>query len=98
MIIARTTAHSKVQISKWKQLIEEKWGRKEKNILLLTHSLLKKLLMGGFNKLLKEGTAYLKSFPGAKAKEFNYHSTTILSEHQYNAAVTLVGINDLVNI
>ena len=59
---------------------------------------MKKLLMGGFNKLLKEGTAYLKSFPGAKAKEFNYHSTTILSERQYNAAVTLVGINDLVNI
>ena len=72
--------------------------KKRKNILLLTHSLLKKLLMGGFNKLLKEGTAYLKYFPGAKAKEFNYHSTTILSEHQYNAAVTLVGINDLVNM
>lgn len=47
---------------------------------------------------MKERTAYIKSFRRAKAKQPNYHETSNLSEHQYDAAVIPVGINDLLNI
>ena len=56
------------------------------------------LRIGKFNKFLKEGAAYLKSFPGAKAKQLNYHASPILSEHQYDAAVIHVKINSLLNV
>ena len=59
--------------------------------------MLKTLRMGEFNQLLQEGKAYLKSFPGAKAKQFNYHATAVLAQHQYDSAIIHVGINDLLN-
>ena len=30
-------------------------------------------------KVLQEGKAYLKSFPGAKAKQLNHHATAVLA-------------------
>ena len=36
-------------------------------------------------------------FPGEKAKQLNYHTNPTLSEHQYDAAIIHVGINDLLN-
>ena len=53
--------------------------------------------MGKFNKFLQQGKAYLKPFPGAKAKQLNHHATTVLAQHQYDSAIILVGINNLLN-
>ena len=46
---------------------------------------------------IKEGNAYLKPFPGAKAKQFNHHATAVLAQHQYDSTIIHVGINDLLN-
>ena len=64
-------------------------------MVLLTYSTMKTFRMGW---VLKERTAYIKSFRRVKAKQPNYHKTWNLSEHQYDAAVIPVGINDLLNI
>ena len=64
-------------------------------MVLLTYSTMKTFRMGG---VLKEKTAYIKSFRRAKAKQSNDHKTSNLSEHQYDATVIPVGINDLLNI
>ena len=72
--------------------------RKRKAIALLTDSKVNTLCMGVFNKFLKEGTAYLKLFPGAKLKQVNYRETPVLLEHQFNALVVHVGIKNLSNI
>ena len=53
--------------------------------------------MGKFNKFLQQGKAYLKPFPGAKAKQLNHHATTVLAQHQYDSAIIHVGINNLLN-
>lgn len=58
--------------------------------------MMKTLRMGKFNKFLKERTAYPNSFPGAKTKQLNY-ATRILSDYQYDAAVTHAGINNLLS-
>ena len=39
----------------------------------------------------------LNVFPRAKAKQLNHHATTVLAQHQYDSAIILVGINDLLN-
>ena len=57
--------------------------------------MLKSLRMEEFNKNLNAGIAHLKSFPGLKAKQMDHHALPILKEHQYDAAVIHVGINDL---
>ena len=70
---------------------------KSNNILILTGSMLKMLLMGEFNQFLQEGKVYLKSFiPGAKAKQLNHHATAFLA-HQYDSSIIHVGINELLN-
>ena len=51
--------------------------------------------MGEFNQYLQEGKAYLKPFPGAKAKQVNHHVTAALVQHQYDSIIIHVGINDL---
>ena len=51
--------------------------------------------MKEFNKNLNGGIAHLKPFPGSKAKQMDHHAIPILKEHQYDAAVIHVGINDL---
>ena len=53
--------------------------------------------MGEFNQFLQEGKAYLKPFPGAKAKQLNHHATAVLAQHQYDTAIIHVGINELLN-
>ena len=53
------------------------------------------LRMKEFNKKLNGGIAHLKPFPGSKAKQMDNHAIPILEEHQYDAAVMHVGINDL---
>ena len=70
-------------------------NRKAEKILILTDSMLKTLRMREFNRLLKgKGIAYLKPFPGAKAKQLNHHSIPILEEDTYDSTVIHVGIND----
>ena len=59
--------------------------------------MVKTLRMGEFNQFLQEGKAYLKPFPGAKAKQLNHHATAVLAQHQYDSAIIHVGINDLLN-
>ena len=54
--------------------------------------------MGKCNRFLKEGTTYLKLFPGVKLKQFNYRATPVLSEYRFDALVIHVGIKDLSNI
>ena len=71
--------------------------KKSNSILILTDSMLKTLCMGEFNQFLQEGKAYLKSFPGAKAKQLNHHATVVLAQHQYDSTIIHVGINDLLN-
>ena len=71
--------------------------KKPNSILILTDSMLKTLRMGEFNQFLQEGKAYLKPFPGAKAKQLNHHATVVLAQHQYDSAIIHVGINDLLN-
>ena len=51
--------------------------------------------MKEFNKYLNGGIAHLKPFPGSKAKQMEHHVIPILEEHQYDAAIIHVGINDL---
>ena len=51
--------------------------------------------MKEFNKYLNGGIAHLKPFPGSKAKQMDHHVIPILEQHQYDAAVIHVGINDL---
>ena len=53
--------------------------------------------MGVFNQFLQEGKAYLKSFPGGKAKQLNHHATAVLAQHQYDSAIIHVEMNDLLN-
>ena len=53
------------------------------------------LRMKLFNKKLNGGIAHLKPFPGSKAKQMDNHAIPFLEEHQYDAAVMHVGINDL---
>ena len=71
--------------------------KKPNSILIFTDSMLKTLRMGEFNQFLQEGKAYLKPFPGAKAKQLNHHATVVLAQHQYDSAIIHVGINDLLN-
>ena len=71
--------------------------KKSNSILILRDSILTTLCMGKFNKFLQQGKAYVKPFPGAKAKQLNHHATTVLAQHQYDSAIILVGINDLLN-
>ena len=66
-----------------------------KNVVIFTDSMLKSLRMKEFNKNLNGGIAHLKPFPGSKAKQMDHHAIPILKEHQYDAAVIHVGINDL---
>ena len=49
--------------------------------------------MSEFNQFLQEEKAYLKPFPGAKAKQL--YATAVLAQHQYDYAIIHVGINDL---
>ena len=51
--------------------------------------------MKEFNKYLNGGTAHLKPFPGSKAKQIDHYVIPILEEHQHDATVIHVGINDL---
>ena len=46
---------------------------------------------------MQHGKAYLKPFPGAKAKQLNHHATTVLAQHPYDSTIIHVGINDLLN-
>ena len=69
--------------------------QKPKNVVIFTDSMLKSLRMNEFNKYLNGGIAHLKSFPGSKAKQMDHHVIPTLEEHQYDAAVIHVGINDL---
>ena len=69
--------------------------QKPKNVVIFTDSMLKSLRMKEFNKNLNGGIAHLKPFPGSKAKQMDHHVIPILEEHQYDAAVIHVGINDL---
>ena len=66
-----------------------------KNVVIFTDSMLKSLRMKEFNKNLNGGIAHLKPFPGSKAKQMDHYDIPILKEHQYDAAVIHVGINDL---
>ena len=52
--------------------------------------------MREFNNHLEEGIVHLKAFPGSKSQQLNYHSIPILQEHEYDAAIIHVGINDLI--
>ena len=67
---------------------------KPKNVIF-TDSMLKTLRMKEFNIYLNGGIAHLKPFPGSKAEKMDHHVIPILEEHQYDAAVIHVGINDL---
>ena len=69
--------------------------KKSNNILVLTDSMLKTLLMGEFNQFLQEGKVYLKPFPRAKAKQLNHYATAVLAQHQYDSSIIHGGINDL---
>ena len=53
--------------------------------------------MGEFSQFLQGGKTYLKPFPGAKAKQLQYHAATVLAQHQYDSAIIRVGINDILN-
>ena len=91
--------HQPVQQQKVKQNITSTYSRvlnnKSESILVLSDSMLKRLRMREFNRLLKgKGIAYLKAFPGAKAKQLKHHSIPILEENSYDSAVLHVGINN----
>ena len=64
-----------------------------KNVVIFTDSMLKSLRMKEFDKNLNGGIA--NPFPGSKAKQMDHHAIPILKEHQYDAAVIHVGIDDL---
>ena len=68
----------------------------KQNILILSSSMLKTLLIREFNKHLEEGIAHLKAFPGSKSRQLIHHSIPILQEHEYDGAIKHVGINDLI--
>ena len=53
--------------------------------------MLKTLRMDEFNQLLQERKAYIKSFPGAKAKQLNHHATAALAQHQYDFESFMLG-------
>ena len=65
-----------------------------KNVVIFIDSMLKSLRMEEFNKNLNGDIAHLKPFPGSKTKQMDHHALPILKEHQYDAAVIHVGIND----
>lgn len=51
--------------------------------------------MKEFNRYLNGGIAYLKLFPGSKAKQLDHCTIHSLEEHKYDAAVIHIWINDL---
>ena len=51
--------------------------------------------MKEFNKYWNGCTAHLKPFSGSKAKQIDHYVIPILEEHQHDATVIHVGINDL---
>ena len=53
--------------------------------------MLKTLRMDEFNQLLQERKAYIKSFPGAKAKQLNHHATAALAQHQCDFESFMLG-------
>ena len=57
--------------------------------------MLKSQRMKEFDKNLNGSIAYLKPFPGSKAKQMDHHAIPTLEEHQYDPAAIHVGINDL---
>ena len=71
--------------------------RKSNSILILKDSILTTFRMSDFIQFLQQEKAYLKPFPGAKAKQLNHHATTVLAQHQYDSAIIHVGINNLLN-
>ena len=52
--------------------------------------------MSEFNQFLQEGEAYLKPFPGAKAKQLNHLAVGVLAQHQYSSIIH-AGIKDPLN-
>ena len=72
-------------------------SRKRKKIVLFRDSILKNLRMGEFNSSIKKGEVSLKTFPGAKVRQLNHHTTPLLEDNTYDAAVIHVGINDLLS-
>ena len=72
--------------------------KKSNSIWILTDSILKTLRMSEFNQFLQERKAYLKPFPGVKAKQLNHHRTAVLAQHLYDFAIIHVAINDLPNV
>lgn len=51
--------------------------------------------MRNFNSSLRGGKAYTKAFPGPNSKQSNHHIRPMLDEFQCDAAITHVGINNI---
>ena len=79
-----TATHNNAEASKWKENIRGEIKKTQKNTKLSSNKMMKTLRMWEFNKYLKEGTPYLKSFPRAKIKKkwlssnFNFIRTSTL--------------------
>ena len=69
----------------------------KKKVVLFTDSILKTLSMCKFNSWINGANVQLKSFPGYKAMQLDYHTIPILQEQYYDATGIHVGINDLLN-
>ena len=68
---------------------------KMKSVVIFLDSMVKGLKMEQFNSQIHGGKVYLKGFPGAKADELNHNVEPNLEEYEYDAAIILVGINDI---
>ena len=66
-----------------------------KSVVIFLDSMVKGLKMEQFNSQIHGGKVYLKGFPGAKADELNHNVEPNLEEYEYDAAIILVGINDI---
>ena len=53
--------------------------------------------MKDFNAAVRGGRVHLKFFSGSKAVQLNHHVKSTLQEYTHDAAIILVGINDILH-
>ena len=69
--------------------------RKIKRIIMFSDNIPKGFRIREFNCYITNGTARLKSVPGATSKELTHYVVPILQEESFNSALIHIGINDI---
>ena len=69
----------------------------KKSIKVFCNSIPKRIIGREFNRCIKHGQAYFKSFPGSTIKQLHYHALPTLLEEKPDIVIIHGGINDILS-